>query len=194
MLTVLDVLKLVHKLGLDLVPRTTKYSNFMMMYADECGLRRCGWGVKLLKGGLYGFEAETLKKLGFRIPRRDIIAGLGDPSRIPPEIVVPKHPVFYLTRFESAQASFALLISRDAVVLEGLNSPDLFLVRRKTPDFIISSYSGRKGSVPELLAHLWSRAYRMRSEVGRLAVIIEGWMYKDGSIRVYDAEISALKN
>lgn len=186
----LDVLKFVHRIGAELVPRTSRFSNFVKMYYMECGSEECGWGIKLLKGELKGFEINCLTNHGFEVPRPDIIIGRGDPSELLLDMILPKRPVFYLTKHDRAKASFALLVRTDRAVLEAVRSPDLYLVRRTSPEIWIDSHVGVRGNPHPPLIELWAKAWMNRHDASGLNVVIEGWLYNDGSIGVYDVEIS----
>jgi len=184
----MDVLKIIHKLGLNVVPRTTEFSEFVRLFDVYCRSSKCGIGIKLTDG-LRDWEIEYLRKNGFNVPRPDIVQFIGSPFDIPLNVVMPKKPVFYLTMHEQVSHSFVLMITSDGVVLEGVEGFELWKVRRLGPQFRLTESGFEHGRVPDELRKLWKRASVEVSVEHPMAIIIEGWKYTK-EMRVYDVEIA----
>ena len=189
-----DVLKTAHELGMDIVPRTTSFAKFVKLYDALCGaVSPCRWGIKLLNGGLDDWEIQRLLKAGLEVPRPDIAIGEGDPlGKIPLEVIKPKDPVFFLTRTESAEASFSLMLDREGATLEGVFGDALWRLRRWTPDFRITASGFEYGMVPEPLRRLWVKASMIEVPMNIIAVY-EGWLRKNGEMEIYDVEIASAR-
>ena len=179
----MDVLKTVHQLGLDLVYRSTSFSEFVKVY-NVIG-NGDWWGVKI-DPPLEDFEIDWLAKKGFFVPRPDIIISPGiHPVDFPLEVLEKRHRVFYLTRQNKAIASFALLLQPEGIILEGIEGNELYRLRRGTPDFSIDENGFERGKVPDWLRKLWAVAHLI--DVGCI-IVVEGFLYEDGRISVYEVE------
>ena len=183
----MDVLKFIHSLGLNLIPRTTDYHEFVKIY--ECLGGGDWWGIKVDEG-MDEIMMAKLEKSGFLVPRPTVAIAKVPPSQLSAELmaeIIGLRPVFYLTRQNKATHAFAILVSPNEVILEGIVGNELFGLRRsKIPDFSIDANGFERGNIPKELRALWARASARSVEE---KAVIEGFRYEDGALRVYEVEV-----